>query len=88
MSFEEFNKDRKTVDASLMQLEHIWETVKKINKNYPKFDILPSREISWLRDIIAHDYLWIDNYEIRDTIQDDLPQIKKILLNYIENFKS
>jgi uncharacterized protein with HEPN domain len=23
MSFEEFNKDRKTVDASLMQLEHI-----------------------------------------------------------------
>lgn len=86
MNFNKFDNDQKTIDACLMQLEHIWETTKNIRKNYPDFDQLPKREMSWLRDFIAHDYLWIDNEIIRDTIKIDLIVVKRII-NTILNIK-
>lgn len=79
MSFEEFSNDWKTIDACLMQLIHIWETVKRLHEKHPNYWGIPVRPISWLRNIITHDYMSIDKSAIRNAITIDLPKLKKTI---------
>lgn len=83
--FEKFIDDRKTFDAVLMQLQHIWETTKKVIYNFWDIKWLPVNEMVWLRNFIAHDYLWISEKIIWETIISDLPDIKNKLLKEIAN---
>jgi len=82
-SFEKFVEDRKTFDAVLMQLQHIWETTRKIVDNFWDIDSLPTKEMIGLRNFIAHDYLWISEKIIWETVVSDLPEIKDKLLKEI-----
>jgi uncharacterized protein with HEPN domain len=83
MDFETFDRDNKTIDACLMQFQHLWETANKLKTNFPEENSLPYSEIIGLRNFIAHEYLGIDIGIVWDTISEHLPtlelQIKHLL---------
>ncbi len=80
-SLEEFHNNSMKLDACLMKLQVLWETVKKIDK-YPW---IPYKEIIWMRDWISHDYFWIDESWIWETLKQDVPSLKKIIIDIIDN---
>ncbi|MFV1917474.1 MAG: DUF86 domain-containing protein, partial [Patescibacteria group bacterium] len=61
INFEEFNKDKKTQDAVIRQIAIIGEAMGKLDKNFienhPEF---PSKEAIAMRNVLVHDYDWVD----------------------------
>lgn len=84
-SFNDFVDDKKTLDACLMQLQHLWETTKKLVDNFWDIDFLPTNEMIWLRNYIVHEYLWINIKLIYETIKNDLPELKEKIEKYLDN---
>lgn len=72
---ESFYKNEMKIDACLMKLQVLWETIKKI-WNYPE---IPYKQIIWFRDYISHDYFWLDDDIIWETLKSDIPELKKII---------
>lgn len=73
---KDFKNDKKTSDACLMQFQHLWETASKVRKDYWNL-WLPLDEMTWFRNFIAHEYLWIKIEIVWETIKFDLPDLKK-----------
>lgn len=80
MDFWNFCDDEKTFDACCMQLQHIWECWVKLwkltNNNYKN---IPFVDMRGFRNKITHDYSWMDDEIIWDTIKKSLPQLKNLL---------
>lgn len=78
ISFEEFDKDKKTQDAVIRQIAIIGEAMGKLDKEYieshPK---LPGEEAIAMRNVLVHDYDWVDTEEVWKTVQEDLPTLKE-----------
>lgn len=74
MTFTDFDKDAKTRDAVVRNLEVIGEAVKRIpdatREAYPNLDWHPAAA---MRDFLIHEYPEIDAEAVWDTIQRDLP---------------
>lgn len=83
MTEDKFSKDRKTQDVCIMQLQVIWELCSNIKKHFPEFDAIPYQKIIGLRNIIAHDYFWVDEFEIRIIINKRIPSLKKEIIDYV-----
>ncbi len=80
MSFDEFCDDEKTFDACCMMLQHIWECwVKLLDKAWKNYKNIPFIDMRWFRNKISHDYMWIDESIIWQTIKTSLPELKKLL---------
>lgn len=84
MTEVKFREDRKTQDACIMQLQVIWELSNSIKKHFPEFDSIPYQKIIGLRNIIAHDYFAVDEFEIRIIITKNVPSLRKEILYYID----
>jgi uncharacterized protein with HEPN domain len=87
LTVEEFQKDRKTRDAVLMQLLVLGESASRVPESFR--DILP--DVEWgriirSRHIIAHEYHGIDYEVIWRMIKIYLPALKIILSKKLENF--
>ena len=79
ISFEEFDKDKKTQDAVIRQIAIIGEAMGKFEKDFIKdYPELPSREAVAMRNVLVHDYDWVDTKEVWRTIEQDLPRLKQI----------
>jgi len=74
-SFQDFCKDQVYLDASILKLQILGETIKKIEK----YDDIPYKDIIWLRDWISHDYFGLDLEIIFDAISIDIPELKEKL---------
>ena len=84
LSYEEFNKDHKTFDAVLRNLEVIGEAVKNIpDEIREKYNFIEWKKIAGLRDIVIHDYFGVNEEIIWDIVQNKIPELKE-LLNKIE----
>lgn len=78
MGFEEFNKDKKTQDAVIRQIAIIGEAISKLDENFVKnHPDLPSKEAVAMRNVLVHDYDWVDTEEVWRTIEQDLPKLKE-----------
>lgn len=77
MTFEDFQNDRKTVDAVVRNLEIIGEAASNIpqelKNNYPT---IPWRDMISMRNKIMHEYFGVDTEIMWKTIQEDLPSLK------------
>ena len=79
-SFENFVKDEKTYDATIMQIEHIGETITRLSENFKeKHGDLPWHDAIGMRNQIAHGYLEIKPKVVWRTAKHDLPQLKSKL---------
>jgi uncharacterized protein with HEPN domain len=77
-SFEKFSQDDKTVDAVLMNLVVIGESVSKLSNEFK--DIF--NEIDWInikgfRNIAVHDYFGVDIEEVWQIIENHIPLLLK-----------
>ena len=78
--FEKFGKDKKTQDAVIRQIAIIGEAIGKLDKDFIKLHPeLPTREAVSMRNVLVHDYDWVDAEEVWKTIQKDLPELKLII---------
>ena len=83
MTVDDFLWDPKTIDACMMQLQHIWETIVQIKKYYPNVIFVDENKIMWLRHFISHEYIKIDPEIAYITIKTKLHILKSEIENLI-----
>jgi uncharacterized protein with HEPN domain len=78
MNFDDFQKDRRTIDAVVRNLEIIGEASRsipeEIKNNHPEIDW---KGIIGLRNRIAHEYFGISVSIVWEIIKSDLPALKE-----------
>ena len=86
MTQSEFQKDQKTIDAVLRNLEIIGEAARHVpetvTKKYPD---IPWEEMRAIRNIVVHEYFGVDLNIIWHTTQVNLPSIVNKLEEILSN---
>lgn len=80
MTFEEFSKDRKTINAVIRSIEVIGEASKNIpNSLKEKYPDIPWKKMAGMRDKLMHEYFGVDLEIIWQVIKQDLPLLKALI---------
>ncbi len=87
IEFEDFLDNEEKYDACCMVLQQIGEIANKIDRKKISLANIPIDQMRWLRNRITHDYIWLDDEIIWDTIEISIPQLEKTIKNYIKYFK-
>ncbi|MEM1586629.1 MAG: DUF86 domain-containing protein [Candidatus Bathyarchaeia archaeon] len=86
MDFEDFARDRKTINAVIRSIEVIGEAVKHIPKLIrDKYPSIPWRKMAGMRDKLIHEYFGIDIKILWKTIKKDIPPLKPLIQNILES---
>ena len=80
ITYEEFVRDKKTLNAVVRSIEIIGEA----SKNLPgplktKYAELPWKEIAGMRDKLIHAYFGMDTETIWQTIKNNIPRLKQTI---------
>jgi uncharacterized protein with HEPN domain len=76
MGFEDFRRDRKTINAVIRSLEVMGEGAKKIPDELRlRYPAIPWRDITGMRDKLIHEYHGIDLAIVWQTVQHDIPPL-------------
>ena len=88
MNFEEFIKDRKTVNAVIRSLEVMGEAVKKIpveiRDRYPE---IPWKYIAGMRDKLIHEYHGVDLEIVWEVVKKEVPPLKQLFEKILIDLK-
>lgn len=84
MSFLDFSVDNKTQSAVIMQLQVIGELSKKAREEVKKEIDIPWRQMSGLRDMVAHDYFSLDIEAIWKTVNENIPDAENKIKKYLK----
>ena len=80
LSFDEFSKDRKTVDAVIRNLEVLGEAAKKITQNVRrKHSEVPWKEMAGMRDVLIHEYFGVKLEVVWKTIEERLLELRLLV---------
>lgn len=87
ISEKEFENDTKTQDAVIRRIEIIGEATKNLpsafkNKN-PQIEW---REMAGMRDKLIHEYFGVDLDLVWEVVKNDIPKLKKQILELVEKF--
>ena len=89
MTYEEFIKDEKTIFAVIRAIEVIGEALKHVPSELrQKFSDIPWRDITGMRDILVHEYFGVDHETVWETVKTDIPSIKPLLVELLDNLKT
>ena len=81
---KEFSRNSKIQDAILRRFEIIGEDVKHLPKEFKdKHKQIPWRQITGARDIFVHEYFGVKLERVWKTIQEDLPELKKLVMRLV-----
>ena len=87
MTKEDLAGDELIQDAVFRNLEVIGEAVKKIPEDVrSRYEYIPWRKISGLRDILIHEYFGINMNIIWDVIENKLPQLKVVMEKIYDDY--
>ncbi|BCU09782.1 HepT-like ribonuclease domain-containing protein [Microcystis aeruginosa] len=88
LSFEEFSTKIEIFLSAVKLIEIIGEAVKNIpdevRVNYPN---IPWKNIAGMGDKLVHEYWAIDEKVVWKVIQNNLPQLKRIIISIIEKLQ-
>lgn len=80
MTFEEFEKDRKTLFAVIRAFEVLGEATKKIPKTVrEKYPEIPWKEMAGMRNKLIHEYFAVDTKVLWKTVQTDVPEMRQAM---------
>jgi uncharacterized protein with HEPN domain len=79
--FVAFEKDRRTQDAVIRNIEVVGEAVSKIQRVSPEF-IASHPDLPWarmraMRNVAIHEYFFVDLQVVWKTATEDLPELKR-----------
>ena len=85
MTYEQFVRDRKTLNAVVRSVEIIGEA----SKNIPlavkeKYKSLPWKQMAGMRDKLIHAYFGVDKEILWKAITEEIPLLKKAIAKVIE----
>jgi uncharacterized protein with HEPN domain len=88
MSYEDFKKDRKTLNAVVRSIEIIGEASKKLPSALrEKYKELPWKEITGMRDKLIHAYFGVDTETLWKTVKDDIPPLRQIIQKMLKDLE-
>lgn len=80
LTFEEFSGDKKTQDAVIRQIAIIGEAMGKLSQEFiNNHKNIPVREAIAMRNVLVHDYDYVDIQEVWRTLEKDLPILSNLL---------
>jgi len=87
-SFEEFRRDRKTINAVVRSIEVIGEATKKISKVLKDKDKqVPWKKMAGMRDKLIHEYFGVDVEILWKTVKNDIPPLRQSIQNILKSLK-
>lgn len=85
LAFDEFTKDKKTINAVIRSLEIIGEASKKVSQEIKDNNQnIPWKEMAGMRDKIIHGYFDLDLVTIWETVKNDIPPLKPLFENLLK----
>ena len=82
----EFANDNKTIDAVIRNIEIIGEAANKIpREEREKIQQIPWKEVVAMRNKVVHEYFDVNVPIVWETIQADIPILKKNIQNTLKN---
>ncbi len=85
ITFEDFERDTKTIDAVVRNIEILGEAVKNITKQTKeKYPEIEWSAIARMRDKVIHFYFGVDITVVWKTVKLDIPSLLEKLRNIIE----
>lgn len=85
MSFEAFEKDRKTINAVVRSLEVLGEAAKRIPEHLRDQDPhVPWQHMARMRDKLVHEYFGVDLSIVWAVIRDELPPLRTRIERLLE----
>ena len=80
MTYAQFVKDRKTLNAVVRSIEIIGEASKNIPQSIKeKYKALPWKQMAGMRDKLIHAYFGIDKETLWQAVRKDIPPLKKTI---------
>lgn len=80
MTYENFSKDKKTINAVVRSIEIIGEATKKLPTSFRnKYPSIPWGKMAGMRDKLIHEYFGIDLEILWNVIKKDIPSVKPVI---------
>ena len=80
MTFVQFERDRKTLNAVVRSLEIIGEAAKNIPLTLrEKYGEVPWKKMTGMRDKVIHAYFGVNTKTLWNTVKNDLPPLKQLV---------
>ena len=88
MCFDEFKRDKKTVNAVVRSIEIIGEATKKIRGSLKdRYKEVPWKKMASMRDKLIHEYFGVDVEILWKTLKDDVPPLKQLVQSILESLE-
>jgi uncharacterized protein with HEPN domain len=86
LTYEQFVKDRKTLNAVVRSIEIIGEAAKQLpNEVKANYNTLPWKEITGMRDKLIHAYFGMDTETIWETVHKNIPTLKQTIQKLLKD---
>ncbi len=87
-TFEEFQKDEKTIYAVVRAIEIIGEAIKNIPASVKnKYKEIPWRDAADMRNKLIHEYFGVNLEVVWKTIKEDIPELKEKISELLKELK-
>ena len=85
MSYANWVKDRKTIDAVVRNLQIIGEAANYVPEDVrSRYNDVPWAQLRGMRNILIHEYFGVDTDILWRAVTEDVPELKKLVQRIID----